>query len=313
MLDPHLTRQLGIGGCADVAPRPAVAAARFDVVGLGEIAVDDVLLVEGTPVWGGKAKIVRRDRLGGGQVATAMVALARLGLRTALVGAVGDDEAGRFALAGLAEEGVDTSGVRVVRGRTRRATVVVDGSANRTVLSEEDDRLCLDAASLDAAEAGAGRVLHLDGTAGHLIAAARLARERGRLVSCDLDTPDPRDPSCSRWSTCASCPRATSRRPPRAPAARQPAGDHPGRGRRRRLDLRCRRVDPLAHLPGRAGGRHHRLRRHLPPGFLAALLEGRDFAASLRFANAAAALKVKDLGRRGCPARAAVLALLATP
>jgi len=46
-------------------------------------------------------------------------------------------------------------------------------------------------------------------------------------------------------------------------------------------------------------------------GVLCALLEGMTAAETLRFANAAAALTCRDLGRRGCPTRAEVDALLA--
>src|SRR5262249_54064296 len=45
-------------------------------------------------------------------------------------------------------------------------------------------------------------------------------------------------------------------------------------------------------------------------GFVAAHLDGRDVRACLRFAAAAAGLKVRDLGRLGCPTRAQVDDLL---
>src|SRR6185295_18687782 len=44
---------------------------------------------------------------------------------------------------------------------------------------------------------------------------------------------------------------------------------------------------------------------------IAALLDGRSVGDTLRFANAAAALKCRDLGRRGCPTRPEVNALIA--
>src|SRR5260370_37591603 len=75
-------------------------AASFDVVGLGECSMDEVWLVDGLPAAGSKVRAVRRERLGGGQVATAMVAGARLGLRAAYVGAVGDDAAAARVPAG---------------------------------------------------------------------------------------------------------------------------------------------------------------------------------------------------------------------
>jgi sugar/nucleoside kinase (ribokinase family) len=44
---------------------------------------------------------------------------------------------------------------------------------------------------------------------------------------------------------------------------------------------------------------------------IAALLDGKSVGEALRFANAAAGLKCRDLGRRGCPTRAEVNALIA--
>ena len=68
--------------------RPA-AGSRYDVIGLGECSLDEVWrLQEGAPPPGGKGLARGRDLLGGGQVATAMVACRRLGLSVALLGAV---------------------------------------------------------------------------------------------------------------------------------------------------------------------------------------------------------------------------------
>src|SRR5690606_1669142 len=53
---------------------------------------------------------------GGGPAATAAVAAARLGIRAAVVAAVGDDEAGARVRERLADEGVDVSGVVTVPG-----------------------------------------------------------------------------------------------------------------------------------------------------------------------------------------------------
>jgi len=66
---------------------------------------------------------------GGGPAATAAVAAARLGLRAAFVGAVGDDAAGEAILDGLRRENVDVEGVEVRRGgRSGASVVVVDRS-----------------------------------------------------------------------------------------------------------------------------------------------------------------------------------------
>ena len=66
---------------------------------------------------------------GGGPAATAAVAAARLGMRTGIMAAVGDDQAGTLVRDRLTAEGVDVSGLRTVRGaRTSRSMVVISGS-----------------------------------------------------------------------------------------------------------------------------------------------------------------------------------------
>ena len=79
-----------------------------DVLVLG----DDV-----TPAFGQQEKLVGSiSMVIGGSAAITAVAAARLGLRVALVAAVGADRAGEFMLDMLAAEGVDVSAV-VVRDR----------------------------------------------------------------------------------------------------------------------------------------------------------------------------------------------------
>src|SRR5574341_2161273 len=79
---------------------------RWDVIGLGESSWDEVWRLAEVPPWGGKARAVGRISLGGGQVATAMVACRRLGLKSAYLGWVGDDEVGRHIVQSLDAESV---------------------------------------------------------------------------------------------------------------------------------------------------------------------------------------------------------------
>ena len=65
---------------------------------------------------------------GGGPAATAAVTLARLGVTTYLVGAVGDDEGGAVIKAGLEADGVDASELHAVPGRSPRSAAFVTGT-----------------------------------------------------------------------------------------------------------------------------------------------------------------------------------------
>ena len=66
----------------------------FDVVGVGLNATDTVLLVPHFPAYGGKVPFLSETYSPGGQVATAMVACAALGMRVKYIGTIGDDERG---------------------------------------------------------------------------------------------------------------------------------------------------------------------------------------------------------------------------
>ncbi len=61
----------------------------FDVVGMGLNAVDFLTVVPEFPTLNSKMEILQFSKQGGGQVATAMVALTRWGVKTKYIGKVG--------------------------------------------------------------------------------------------------------------------------------------------------------------------------------------------------------------------------------
>ena len=79
---------------------------QFDVVGVGLNATDTLLIVPSFPAYAGKARIAEEILSTGGQVASAIVTCAALGLRTTYIGTVGDDERGRIQLESLRTAGV---------------------------------------------------------------------------------------------------------------------------------------------------------------------------------------------------------------
>jgi len=120
----------------------------FDVIGIGRSCMDHLALLEAMPRIDSKVPMVRYRMVGGGQTATAMVALSRLGLKAAYIGKVGDDAGGRLVVDGLEKEGVDTSGVILERGvPTPIALIFVDGETGRRTIAYLDsmnDGLTLD-------------------------------------------------------------------------------------------------------------------------------------------------------------------------
>lgn len=90
-----------------------------------ELAVATSNPVDGMTSHGGVARNVTEN-------------LARLGANVAFVSAVGDDEAGRTLLAGLAAVGVETTGIAVMRGRSTAEYVAVLDPRNDLALGLAD-------------------------------------------------------------------------------------------------------------------------------------------------------------------------------
>ena len=68
----------------------------FDAVGFGLNAVDHLIVVPEYPAFDAKLRFLEHRQAAGGQTATAMVALQRLGLKTAYAGRFGSDPEGQF-------------------------------------------------------------------------------------------------------------------------------------------------------------------------------------------------------------------------
>ncbi|HEX9100550.1 MAG TPA: PfkB family carbohydrate kinase [Polyangia bacterium] len=296
----------------------------FDVVGFGECSIDEVWVVPSLEAGAlaGKLRAHRRDRLGGGQIATAMVAAARLGLRAAFCATVGDDGEATEVAAGLEAEGVDVAGVqRFARATTRVALILVDERGQRVVVDTGRGGSSPAPPMLRERVAQA-RIVHLDVTEpAYAMLAAHHARERGTLVSLDVDHPAPGlDELLPLVDVCI-----TSRGVPE-----QLTGESNLEAALRRLGEKTAGLVGCT-LDGDGAALIDDGHLILSPAFpvdrmvdttacgdtfhaalLCALLEAQPPRQALRFANAAAALKCRDLGRRGCPTRAEVNALLAT-
>src|SRR4030066_1114936 len=115
----------------------------FDVVGMGLNSVDFLNVVPEFPAPNSKMKMLHFSKRGGGQVATAMVALSRWGVKTKYIGKVGGDELGQFSLNSIRQEGVDVSSVTVeLNAQNQFGMIIVDGvSGERTILWDRDEQL----------------------------------------------------------------------------------------------------------------------------------------------------------------------------
>ena len=124
----------------------------FDVVGVGLNATDTTLVVPRFPPCGGKVPFTREFYSPGVQVATAMVACSRLGLRAKYIGGVGDDERGHIQMDSLRTSGVNIDHVQVRQNcPNQSAYIVVDESTGeRTVFRTRPGCLAIAPEEIDA-------------------------------------------------------------------------------------------------------------------------------------------------------------------
>ncbi|MEV4203115.1 PfkB family carbohydrate kinase [Micromonospora globbae] len=170
--------------------------ADLDVLVVGQVARDLVLLVDDVPEAGRSAPVRRRRELLGGKGANQAVAAAQLGARAGLLGVVGDDEVGEHLLAQARADGIDVA--PVVRRRGVRSGLIVDlldARGHWRYLEDLPPATLLtpaDVAGAGAALRAARAVLvQLQQPADAALAAARTAREAGRTVVLDGAPPDP--------------------------------------------------------------------------------------------------------------------------
>src|SRR5512141_3465486 len=162
----------------------------FDVVGIGLNAVDYIVGLPRFPVPGEKLRMSAFTREGGGQVATALVALSRWGCRCKYVGNVGDDEHGRLSSLLLSQEGGDLAHVRTVPGASSQFAVILveEKTGERTILWDRDPKIRVSLKDLPLDEIRRARALLLDGhDVPPAIIAARTARAAGVPVVLDAE------------------------------------------------------------------------------------------------------------------------------
>jgi sugar/nucleoside kinase (ribokinase family) len=167
--------------------------ARWDVMAIGAVAVDDLVYVERYPAPDTKSPILDELREGGGLAGTALVTVARLGGTAAYVGVLGNDDLSSFTITELEREGVDCSHVdRRADTRPIHSVIVVDRSnGQRTLLYSLAGVTEPDPARITAGLVRQARVLLVDSTVTwtgrH---AAALARDAGVPIVADLEDPD---------------------------------------------------------------------------------------------------------------------------
>jgi sugar/nucleoside kinase (ribokinase family) len=165
----------------------------FDLLVVGEVNPDVIVAdPDPRPAFGQAERIVADIHLaiGSSSVITACGA-ARLGLRVAFVGVVGDDLFGRFMLDSMRECGLDVSAVRVADNVLTGASVVLTDGRDRAILTARGTIGAVTADDVPADLLGRARHLHIgswflqDGLRSNAARLLAAAREAGLTTSLD--------------------------------------------------------------------------------------------------------------------------------
>jgi sugar/nucleoside kinase (ribokinase family) len=165
----------------------------LDLLVVGELNADVVVTdPDPVPAFGQAERLVGDIRLTlGSSSAITACGAARLGLRVAFVGVVGDDALGRFVLDALAARGVDASACRVAAGRATGASVVLGNGTDRAILTAVGTIADTRAADVPDALLARARHLHVGSyflqpaLAGDIPTLFRAARANGSTTSVD--------------------------------------------------------------------------------------------------------------------------------
>ena len=163
---------------------------RIDILGLGAVAVDDLLFLDEFPRPDTKMAIQRRERHAGGLAGTALVAARRMGRSCAYAGSLGDDELSAFIVRRFEAEGISVRHLARQDGaRPFHSTILVDTSTRtRTILFDAENVIGAHPSSPAEGLLRSVKVLLVDhvGLEG-MVRAARIAGSAGIPVVADLE------------------------------------------------------------------------------------------------------------------------------
>ncbi len=297
----------------------------MDVIGVGIATLDFLLRVPSFKVVLKGCDLVDFDIQGGGMVATALVTLSKFGAKTGIITAVGDDHYGNSIISELRMYGVDTSHVKILRGHMSTIVfVLVDGRSGERRFLVLRKIKNLPMSEEDLKYISKCKILHVDTVfLDAALLSLQYARETGITTSLDVGRWTPSLERCfNKLLSNIDILIVSSDTAYRATRCRRPleAANMLARKGPQVVVITLGSEGSICVTEGRvikapgfkvpvvdttgAGDVYH-------GAFLYGILQGWDLEFTLRFSNAAAALKCKHLGgRRGIPDLNRVLSFL---
>ncbi len=162
----------------------------FDTIGFGTNAVDYLIQVPEYPQFDSKIELETYSQLAGGEIASTMSGLCRLGMKTAYIGRFGKDSAGDFGLQSLREEGVNVEFAEQIEDAiTQVGFIIIDvRNGERTVIWKRDEKLSFTPEEVPIELMQRTKIFHA--TPHDALACVKLAREAKKhsaIVSIDID------------------------------------------------------------------------------------------------------------------------------
>ena len=298
----------------------------FDLVGVGHSCLDQVCVIEHYPTENDSTHITSISVQGGGAVATACVAAARLGVSASFIGNIGFDRISDTICTLFNEDGVDTSAMIRRKDCFGLQSFVMTNPANgsRTKFPQRDTNPVVDWTQELTQLIKRAKVLHLDGTNwSNAYRAAEIAKDAGVLVSldgCSMQQDNEKNKALASMADFLimnqKYPLRVSGKESMEEALLEMAAWGPQlvvstlgeAGAMAVIDGVITPIEPYPATPiidtTGAGDVFH-------GAFIAGYLDGMDVLATLRFATVVAALKCrKPGGRAGIPTKEEALSLI---
>jgi sulfofructose kinase len=162
---------------------------------VGVITVDTIALVDKYPSADERVIAQEISRAGGGPAAVAAVTLSRLGIKSAIVGTIGDDADGKEVLRIFEKEGVDTSGISLGASATAGSVIVASKEHNTRAISTRQPMLQAPINEATKQLIAQAQWVHVDHVGITRLAELGISRGNGPLISFDagygVETFDP--------------------------------------------------------------------------------------------------------------------------
>jgi len=134
--------------------------AKIDVVGFGAMNIDHLCQVNELVV-DGEHSVKDFESIPGGSAANTIYGLAKLGLKTGFVGAVGTDKYGKALVDDLKTAAVDTSQIRIKKAETGSTICISDKLGRRAIYVSPSANNLLNQKDIDIAYCNRAQMVHL--------------------------------------------------------------------------------------------------------------------------------------------------------